>query len=169
MTINISRSREISNFIECSVAHKPLVLPRPACNAIVRARPASYFFFGVIIAKDHDISMSPPFLSLLGLLTSLFSVSRLETEKEFPLVTVGLGVSSLAPLIGVNPFPEESVIALDGAAVYGAMLLSINDGACEFDGLPFGLPLGVGGNLEPPMPCARHQASSNTAGERLQP
>ena len=79
------------------------------------------------------------------------------------------GVSQL--LMGVEePLPAESVAvrALKGAVPPLLLGMRFDDGAgnaCE----SCGLPRGVGGNLELDKPCARHHASSNVAGERLQP
>ena len=77
--------------------------------------------------------------------------------KEFCLGAVGLELE-LSLLIGVNPLPE-SATALNGAP------LRMLDGACE----SCGLPRGVGGNFELDKPWDRHHASSNVAGDRLQP
>ena len=85
-------------------------------------------------------------------------------------VALELGVSQL--LMGVKePLPAEesaAVRALKGAVpplLLGMMFDDWVSDACE----SCGLPRGVGGNLELDKPCARHHASSNVAGERLQP
>lgn len=95
-------------------------------------------------------------------LTSLSSVSRDETEKELLRAAIGLDFGPFAVLIGVK-LRLASVNAL--TALYGAALLGAEDGSLNISGLP----RGVGGYLEPDSACARHHASSNVAGDKLQP
>lgn len=96
----------------------------------------------------HDISVSSSFFSRHGLsLTSLSSVRSDDTDKELFRVAVGLHIEP-SVLIGVklrltSVYVLTALMAL--TALYGAALLSIDDGRAD----TCGLPRGVGGNLEP--------------------
>lgn len=143
-------------------------------------------------SDDDDAFLSRSRSRPMGLrMTSLSSVRREEMAKEeekeeffrgaaAPAVSFDDGsllLLLLWLLMGVNPLLDESsgTGALKGAPPFRMFDADNDDADGEWERSRCGgLPRGVGGNFEvldwpQLLQWARHQASSNVAGERLQP